>query len=161
MIEISGIIKESFLDGIGIRTVIFFQGCEHACPGCQNPHTQKKGNGAYVTIPYILSVIESDELSKGVTFSGGCPLCNAENIISLAKELKEKGYNIWCYCGEKIEELKGKQLELLRYIDVLVDGKYMKELRDDTLAFRGSKNQRIINVKEYLGGVNNDNEKTY
>lgn len=114
------------------------------CEGCQNPHTQKWGEGQLVTIEYLLNIIESDILSKAVTFSGGCPMCNAEKIIPLAQRIKDKGYNIWCYCGEKIEELKGKQLELLQYIDVLIDGRYINELRDDAIAFRGSTNQRIL-----------------
>lgn len=144
MIEIAGIRTESLCDGIGIRTVIFFQGCTHKCYKCQNPHTWNKGEGKEVTIQYLLNIIESDILSTGVTLSGGCPFCNPESIIPLVKILKEKGYNIWAYCGERLEDLKDKQLELLQYIDVLVDGQYINELRDDTLAFRGSSNQRIL-----------------
>ena len=85
-------------------------------------------------------------------FRSGCPLCNSnlDEIILLAKEIKLLNKNIWCYCGEKIEDLTGKQNELLQYIDVLIDGKYIDDLRNDTLAFRGSENQRIIDVKKSL-----------
>lgn len=157
MVEIAGIRTESFEDGIGIRVVIYFQGCKHHCYNCQNPHTWDFGKGNEVTIQYLLNIIQNDVLSSGVTFSGGCPFCsnNLDEIIELAKEIKTLGYNIWVYCGEKIENLNEKQLKLLDYVDVLIDGIYVDKLRDDTLAFRGSSNQRIINVKEYLEGRNN------
>ena len=157
MIEIAGIRTESFEDGLGIRTVIYFQGCKHFCYNCQNPHTWGFGEGKEVSIQYLLNIIENDVLSSGVTFSGGCPFCsnNLDEIIELAKQIKKQGYNIWAYCGETIENLKGQQLELLKYIDVLIDGRYEDNLRDDTLAFRGSSNQRIININNYLkGGIN-------
>jgi anaerobic ribonucleoside-triphosphate reductase activating protein len=144
MIEISGVRTESLGDGIGIRTVIFFQGCKHHCYKCQNPETQTKGKGNNVSLQYLLNIIDNDKLAIGVTFSGGCPMCFPEQVIELAKIIKERNKNIWCYCGEKIEELKDKQLELLKYIDVIVDGRYMDNLRDDTLAFRGSLNQKIL-----------------
>lgn len=152
MIEIAGIRTESFEDGIGIRTVIYFQGCTHYCYNCQNPHTWGFGDGKKVSIQYLLNIIKNDVLSSGVTFSGGCPFCSKDidEIIELAKEIKSLGYNIWAYCGEKIENLKGKKLDLLQYIDYLVDGKYVDKLRDDTLAFRGSSNQRIIDVNDYF-----------
>lgn len=146
MIEIAGIRTESLGDGIGIRTVIFFQKCNHMCYKCQNPDTWFEGNGQLVNIYYLLNIIDNDILANGVTLSGGCPMCNTNinEIIQLAKEIKKRNKNIWCYCGEKIEELQNKQLELLQYIDVLIDGEYIDELRDDTLAFRGSSNQRIL-----------------
>ena len=151
MVEIAGIRTESFEDGIGIRTVIYFQGCKHYCHNCQNPHTWGFGEGKEVSIQYLLNIIDNDILSSGVTFSGGCPFCNnnLDEIILLAKEIKARNYNIWTYCGEKIENLNEKQLELLQYIDVLIDGQYVDKLRDDTLSFRGSSNQRIIDVKDY------------
>ena len=154
MVEIAGIRTESFEDGIGIRVVIYFQGCKHHCYNCQNPHTWDFGKGNEVTIQYLLNIIQNDVLSSGVTFSGGCPFCsnNLDEIILLAKEIKARNYNIWTYCGEKIENLNEKQLELLQYIDVLIDGQYVDKLRDDTLAFRGSSNQRIIDVKKFIKG---------
>jgi len=148
MIEIAGVRTESLSDGIGIRTVIYFQKCSHHCFNCQNPDTWEEGKGQQVTLQYLLNIIDNDHLAVGVTFSGGCPMCKPEQIIELAKEIKKRNKNIWCYCGEKIGELKDKQLELLQYIDVLIDGEYIDELRDDTLAFRGSKNQKIHKITE-------------
>lgn len=152
MLEIAGIRTESFEDGLGIRTVIYFQGCYHECYNCHNPHTWEFGKGQKVSLAYLLNIIKNDTLASGVTFSGGCPFCNENlrEIIILAKEIKKIGKNIWCYSGETIEELKGLQKELLQYIDVLVDGRYIDHLRDDTLAFRGSSNQRIINLNRGL-----------
>jgi len=156
MIEIAGIRTESLGDGIGVRTVIFFQRCTHYCYKCQNPDTWEEGNGQLVTMQYLLNIIKNDTLSNGVTFSGGCPLCNKnlQEIILLAKEIKLLNKDIWCYCGEVFEELTDEQKELLQYIDILIDGKYIHELRDLTLAFRGSKNQRIIDVKKTLESGN-------
>jgi len=144
MIEISGFRKESFGDGTGIRTVIFFQGCFHQCYKCHNPETWDYGKGKQVSLQYLLNIVDCDKLAVGVTFSGGCPMCKPEQAIPLAKEIVKRNKNIWCYCGETLEQLKDKQLELLQYIDVLVDGKYIDKLRDDTLPFRGSSNQRIL-----------------
>jgi len=144
MIEIAGIRTESLSDGIGVRTVIFFQGCEHHCFNCHNPDTWEKGKGKLVSLQYILNIIDNDVLSTGVTLSGGCPMCQPEQVIELLKEIKKRNKNIWCYCGENLEELNEKQLELLQYADVLIDGQYIDEMRDDTLAFRGSSNQRIL-----------------
>ena len=101
MVEIAGIRTESFEDGIGIRVVIYFQGCKHHCYNCQNPHTLDFGKGNEVTIQYLLNIIQNDVLSSGVTFSGGCPFCsnNLDKIIELAKAIQILGYNIWVYCG--------------------------------------------------------------
>lgn len=151
MLDIAGIRTESFEDGIGIRTVIYFQGCQHHCYNCQNPHTWEFGEGKEVSIQYLLNIIDNDILATGVTFSGGCPMCFVlynDEIIELAKEIKKRNKNIWCYCGETIEKLNNKQRELLQYIDVLIDGLYIDQLQDTTLAFRGSSNQRIIHLKE-------------
>lgn len=153
LLNISGLKQESLMDGIGMRTVIFFQGCSHDCLECQNPHTQDFSKGTLVNTSYLINYIKEDKLSTGVTYSGGCPLCQYKYfdiLIELSKQIKQMNLSIWCYCGENYEELTGKQLELLKYIDVLIDGKYDLNKRDDTLPFRGSSNQRIINVKESL-----------
>lgn len=145
MLEIAGIRKESLGDGIGVRTVIFFQGCKHFCYNCQNPDTHIKGSGTQVTIQYLLNAIDSDKLSTGVTFSGGCPMCYvSDELIELANLIHKRDKDIWCYCGETLNELSGKQLELLKYADALVVGKYVDKLRDTSLAFRGSSNQKIL-----------------
>jgi anaerobic ribonucleoside-triphosphate reductase activating protein len=153
LVNIASIKCERLTDGNGLRTVIFFQGCSHGCTGCQNPHTWDFNNENLVSIQYIQNIIKSDTLSTGVTFSGGCPMCQyhyMDAIIELAKEIKKNNLSLWCYCGEKFEDLHGKQLELLSYIDVLIDGLFDIDKRDDTLLFRGSSNQRIINVQESL-----------
>lgn len=152
-VNISGLKQESLIDGMGVRTVIYFQGCSHKCPECQNPHTQPFTTGKLVSIPYILNYIKEDILSTGVTFSGGCPMCQYnyfDSVIELAKKIKDNGLSLWCYCGETFEELKEKQLELLKYIDVLVDGRFEIDNRNDTIPFRGSTNQRLIDVQKSL-----------
>lgn len=153
LLNLSGLKQESLIDGVGLRTVIFFQGCSHYCQDCQNPHTWDDTKGNLFDIKYILNYIDSDKLSNGVTYSGGCPMCQhgySDAIIKLSKEIKERGLSLWCYCGEVYEELTGWQLNLLPYIDVLMDGKFQIQNRDDTLAFRGSSNQRVIDVKKTL-----------
>lgn len=97
-----------------------------------------------MTVEDIIREVKSNPLCKGITFSGGCPMCNAYELITLAKKLKQMNYNIWMYCGERLGDLNGKQLELLQYADVLVDGKYIEEEKDLNLKFRTSKNQRIL-----------------
>ena len=153
LLNLASLKRESLIDGIGMRTVVYFQGCSHHCIDCHNPHTWDFNNGNLVSIQYILNYIKSDILSTGVTFSGGCPMCQynyMDSIIELASEIKTQGLSLWCYCGETFETLKGKQLELLKYIDVLIDGMFDITKRDDTLNFRGSSNQRIIDVQKSL-----------
>ena len=151
-LNISGLKQESLLDGNSMRTVIFFQGCSHACKGCQNKETHSFYINTLMSIKSLIAYIESDILSDGVTFSGGCPMCqkNLDDLIFFAKEIKKLNKDIWCYCGEKYEELNDKQKEFLQYIDVLIDGKFEIENRDINLRFRGSTNQRIIDVKKSL-----------
>ena len=105
-----------------------------------------------MSIKSLIAYVESDILSDGVTFSGGCPMCqkNLDDLIFFAKEIKKLNKDIWCYCGEKYEELNDKQKEFLQYIDVLIDGKFEIENRNINLKFRGSTNQRIIDVKKSL-----------
>lgn len=151
-LNISGLKQESLLDGDSMRTVIFFQGCSHGCKGCQNKETHSFNINTLMSIKSLIDYIESDILSDGVTFSGGCPMCqkNLDDLIFFAKEIKKLGKDIWCYCGEKYEELNDKQKEFLQYIDVLIDGKFEIENRNINLKFRGSTNQRIIDVKKSL-----------
>lgn len=144
-IKVLDIIHDSTVDGEGLRIVIFFAGCNHHCKGCHNPESWSFDNGKEMSVEEILTEIKSNPLCQGVTFSGGCPMCNASDIIPLAVALKYENYNIWCYCGETLEELQNiAQLALLSYIDVLVDGRFIEEEKDLSLNFRGSKNQRIL-----------------
>lgn len=151
--KILDIVHDSIVDGIGLRIVIFFSGCPHKCKGCHNPQSWNINNGHYYTINEVINEIKSNKIIQGITFSGGEPFYQQINeIIELAKILKNMNYNIWAYSGysfEKIIKDKNK-FKLLQYIDVLVDGKYIEEQRDLTLKFKGSLNQRIIDVQQSL-----------
>lgn len=155
-IKIAGIIKESIVDGPGIRMVIFTQGCKHNCKNCHNPETHDINGGYDIEIDEIISMINKNPLLDGITLSGGDPLLQIEESLELAKKVKDKKLNIILYTGYKFEDilikLKENSIlrELLNQIDVLIDGKYIEEEKDLLLKFRGSKNQRIINVKESL-----------
>lgn len=147
--KVMSIIHDSIVDGDGLRTVIFFAGCPHHCKGCHNPESWQMDNGVHMTVSEIIAEIKSNPLAN-VTFSGGEPFIQAEKIALLAKEIKKLGKNIWIYSGYTIEQLQKSNCyythQLLNYCDVLVDGPFLIEQRDLTLNFRGSKNQRIINL---------------
>jgi anaerobic ribonucleoside-triphosphate reductase activating protein len=153
MIRISGIIEESYTDGEGIRCTIFTQGCAHNCYKCQNPETHEFGIGPFLDNNKILDYLKSNPLLNGVTFSGGDPMYQASECKELAYRIKhETSLNIWCYTGFTFEEvLKSESmLEFLKYIDILVDGLYVDAERCLACRFKGSRNQRIIDVKESL-----------
>ena len=155
-IRIAGIIRESIVDGPGIRFVVFCQGCKHGCYKCQNPESWDFEGGYDCDISKILDAIDQDPLLDGVTFSGGDPIYQSNAFLELAKEIKKRNLNIMLYTGFTYEELlqmkenDNSLNELLNLVDLLVDGPYIDELRDLTLLFRGSKNQRIIDVKQSL-----------
>lgn len=149
-IRILDIIEETMADGPGLRTSVYCAGCAHHCPGCHNPQSWDFAGGREVDVDEILEIIKADEFSN-VTFSGGDPLYQVEAFTELARLIKEEtGKNIWCYTGFIYEEIiKDERLsQILPYIDTLVDGPYIEELRDTDLHFRGSSNQRIIHLKE-------------
>ena len=153
VIRIAGIIPESFTDGIGIRYTIFTQGCSHHCHGCQNPETWDFNSGTDTDISDILKDIKDNPLLDGVTFSGGDPIYQAKNCTELAKLIKSNtNLNIWCYTGFKFEDLLSMEdaVEFMKYIDVLVDGEYKESQRCLALPFRGSSNQRIIDIPKTL-----------
>ena len=147
---------ETIVDGEGIRYSIYLAGCRHGCPGCHNPESWNPQAGDELTekrLDCIIREINSNPLLDGVTFSGGDPLYNPEAFLPLIRRIKEEtGQNIWCYTGYTFETLLRNPLQakLLQYIDVLVDGKFKQELRDESLCFRGSKNQRLIDVQASL-----------
>lgn len=153
-LRVAGIIKESVVDGPGFRYVIFAQGCNHGCKGCHNPETHKLEGGYAVDTESIIADIKNSKYIDGVTFSGGEPFLQAETFIKIAQELKTAGVNIVCYTGYTFEQLLESQnesfIKLLKYTDILIDGPYIEELRDLGLTFRGSANQRIIDVKSSL-----------
>ncbi len=147
--KVMNIIHDSVVDGEGLRTVIFFAGCPHFCRGCHNPKSWNISNGTEMTVQEIVEEVASNSLTD-VTFSGGEPFLQAQEVSKVAKQLKNLGKNIWVYTGYTLEQLLASEdtykLELLRYCDVLVDGPFILEERDLTLKFRGSKNQRIITI---------------
>ncbi len=155
-LRISGIINESIVDGPGIRLVVFAQGCRHNCLGCHNPETHSFEGGYLISIYEIIETIRKNPLLDGVTFSGGDPFEQAYIFGMLAKLVKEMGLNVVTYTGylyEKIlEEIKNKKDwdMLLKYSDIIVDGKYDKTKKKADLKFIGSANQRIIDVKKTL-----------
>lgn len=156
LIKLAGLVPESFVDGPGIRFTIFTQGCPHKCEGCHNPETHDFNEGRLADVDKIYSKILSNPLIKGVTFSGGEPFCQPEPLAYLSGLLKEKGYHIMSYSGYTFEELLEKSqsnlhiLTLLNNLDILVDGRFILSERSLELKFRGSRNQRIINVPESL-----------
>ena len=148
--------KDSIVDGEGIRTVIWTQGCPHNCLGCHNPITHDFNGGALVDIEYIKEEIDKLDGQDGITFSGGDPFVQPLACSILAKYAKEKGLNIWCYTGYTFEHLlelskvKSDIKKFLDQIDVLVDGKFELSKKSYSAIFRGSSNQRIIDVKKSL-----------
>lgn len=152
MLSIIDIIEDTTVDGPGFRTAIYAAGCPNQCPGCHNPESWDIKSGRNVSTQEILDKVLADDFAN-VTFSGGDPMFQPEGFTKLAQAIKEKSHkNIWCYTGYSFERLLNnpKQAKLLQYIDVLVDGKYQQNLRDESLLFRGSSNQRLIDVKESL-----------
>lgn len=156
LIRLAGLVPESFVDGPGIRFTIFTQGCPHKCEGCHNPETHSFEGGRLADVDKIFSKIVENPLIKGVTFSGGEPFCQPEPLAYLAGLLKDKGYHVISYSGYTFEELLEKShtnshiSDLLNSIDILIDGRFILSERSLELKFRGSRNQRIINVPESL-----------
>ena len=153
MLDLSGIVSDSIVDGPGIRVTIFCQGCPHHCPGCHNPETWEFGIGTPMDEETVLDIVKSNPLCRGVTFSGGEPFAQAEGFAKLAKLLKQHGYEVASYSGYTFEQLlRGtpEQKELLESIDILIDGPFLLQQRSLELNFRGSRNQRILDVPASL-----------
>ncbi|MCI8609193.1 MAG: anaerobic ribonucleoside-triphosphate reductase activating protein [Firmicutes bacterium] len=157
-IRIAGVVRESIVDGPGLRFVVFCQGCPHNCLECHNPKTHDFKGGYDCDIEKIISAVEANPLLDGVTFSGGEPMCQPEAFTILAHKLKEANptLNMVVYTGYTYEELVDMAemqpaiKELFETIDFLIDGRFIKSQRDLTLQFRGSKNQRIIDMKKTI-----------
>ena len=147
---------DSIVDGEGIRTVIWTQGCPHHCLGCHNPETHDFNGGALVDLEEIFEIIDSFEGQDGITFSGGDPFMQPKECSEIAKYARKKGLNIWTYTGftfEHLLELSQKNpdiMSFLKEIDVLVDGKFVLSQKSFNCLFRGSTNQRIIDVPKSL-----------
>ena len=145
--------RESIADGQGIRMVIWNQGCQMACPGCHNPNTHNPCGGKEFDVEELKAEITKyAKYHQGITLSGGDPFLQPHANKLLADHAHSLGMDVWAYCGKTFEQLKSNEdtRKLLESCDVLVDGPFVLELRDVTLAFRGSSNQRIIDVQESL-----------
>ncbi|NHM28017.1 anaerobic ribonucleoside-triphosphate reductase activating protein [Desulfofundulus sp. TPOSR] len=149
---------ESVVDGPGLRDVVFVQGCPHRCPGCHNPDSWDFGGGTEVDVADVLVSLPSSPLITGVTFSGGEPFCQAAALAEVARHAKARGLNLWIYTGYTWEELLDHPdpavLRLLALADVVVDGRFVQEEAYLDLPFRGSANQRLIDVRESLNTGN-------
>lgn len=153
MLKLAGIVADSIVDGPGIRVAIFAQGCPHHCKGCHNPETWAFEGGTEISEEQLVGIVRSNPLAKGVTFSGGEPFAQAEGFAVLAKQLKALGYEVASYSGYTFEELQNgtdAQKELLQQLDVLIDGRFELQSRSLELVFRGSRNQRILDVPASL-----------
>ncbi len=149
MLNLSGIVSDSIVDGPGIRTCVFAQGCPHHCQGCHNPETWEFGCGTDIAEEAVLEIVKSNPLCRGVTFSGGEPFAQAEAFAVLAQLLKQEGYEVASYTGYTFEQLlQGTpgQKKLLQVLDVLIDGPFVQDQKSLELSFRGSRNQRILDV---------------
>lgn len=144
--------RDSIVDGEGIRAVIWTQGCPHHCKGCHNPETWREKGGMEVDLEDVFLALDELEGQDGITLSGGDPIFQVEASTQIAKYAKSIGLNVWCYTGYLYEEIlmDPKKREILQYIDVLVDGKFVLEQRSLDLYFKGSKNQRVIDVVKSL-----------
>ena len=149
-LRIAGTVDDSVVDGEGYRFTIFTQGCPHHCAGCHNPQTQPLTGGKLADTTELLQQILENPLLDGVTFSGGEPFLQAKALALLGRELKDRGLNLTVYTGYTLEELQQLHCpsinELLDVTDILIDGPFLLAERDLTLSFRGSRNQRIIDM---------------
>lgn len=154
--KIAGTVQDSIVDGPGFRFTLFTQGCPHKCPGCHNPQTHDFNGGEDVSTEEIIKKLLSNPLTDGITFSGGEPFEQASDCAVIAAAAREHGLNVWCYSGYTFEELLEKArvdsgvMELLKLTDVLVDGKFILEEKSYNVPWRGSRNQRLIDVKKSL-----------
>lgn len=153
-LRISGIVNDSIVDGPGLRLTIFTQGCPHHCPGCHNPQTHPLKGGKKVWVSKVIKEIAESPLIYGVTFSGGEPFLQAKTLIPIARFVKAQGLEMACYTGFLFEELYADKVpfarELLNYLDILIDGKFVLSQKSMSLKYKGSKNQRTIDVPKSL-----------
>ncbi len=155
-IRLAGIVKESVVDGPGIRMVVFVQGCPHHCPGCHNENTQDPSGGYLSTVQEVVDQLPSNPLVTGLTFSGGEPFLQAGALAEVGRTARQRGLSIFTYTGFVFETLMEQSRNnpdiaaLLAVTDVLIDGLFLLEQRDIGLAFRGSGNQRLLDVPASL-----------
>lgn len=150
--RIAGLVSDSIVDGPGLRFSVFAQGCPHGCPGCHNPLSHDPNGGGETAVEEILLKIKKNPLLDGVTLTGGEPFFQAEDCAKIAAAAHDQGLNVWTYTGYTYEELLAGQAahsgwkELLACTDVLVDGRFLISQRSLELRFRGSRNQRLIDM---------------
>jgi anaerobic ribonucleoside-triphosphate reductase activating protein len=156
-IKVAGIVNDSIVDGPGLRLSIFAQGCPHNCEACHNPSTHDPAKGYYVSVGEIIRMVEKNPLLDGVTFTGGEPFSQAAEFAHLAGILKNMGLHIVIYTGHIFENLleTGTYRGLLVNTDILIDGPFIQAKKTLGLPFRGSSNQRLIDVKAYFSGKSN------
>lgn len=151
-IRIAGTVNDSIVDGPGLRYVVFVQGCSHRCPGCHNPETWDPYGGKEVDTHDLGQEMAKNPLLSGLTLSGGEPFDQPEASTWLTMHARVQGKNVWCYTGYTWEEIMEKNSlkwnALLHFIDVLVDGPFIQEQKSLDLDYRGSRNQRLIDVKK-------------
>lgn len=152
-LRVLDIVGGTTVDGPGLRTSIYFAGCSHHCPGCHNPQSWDGAGGVEMSVDEIMAVVDDNDFN--VTFSGGDPLFQAEGVTELARRLKAAGRTVWCYTGYTYEEVAAepRYADLLGNIDVLVDGRFEEACRDTSLRFRGSANQRLVDVARSVPGM--------
>ncbi len=154
--RIAGLVQDSIVDGPGFRFTVFTQGCTHNCEGCHNPETHPLDGGKEMSVEEVIKKMLSNPLTDGVTLSGGDPFCQPGNCAEIAKAAHENGLNVWTYTGYTFEYLLEKAKEntefraLLSESDVLIDGPFILAERSLNLKWRGSKNQRVLDVKKSL-----------
>lgn len=152
-IRIAGLVNDSIVDGPGFRFTVFTQGCPHHCVGCHNPQTHDFQAGSDMDTDEIVARFKKNPLLDGITLSGGEPFCQSEACAELARAARALGLNVWCYSGYTFEELlngKDEWKTLLQELDVLIDGRFVLEERSLECRFRGSRNQRVIDVPTSL-----------
>ena len=152
VIQIAGTLQDSIVDGPGFRFTVFTQGCPHNCKGCHNPQTHDFSGGETSTTDKIIDLMISNPLTDGLTLSGGEPFCQSIACAEIAHAAHAAGLNVWAYSGWRFEQLAAdnEKRELLQLCDVLVDGPFILSLRSLSLPWRGSKNQRLIDVPASL-----------
>lgn len=156
LIRLAGIAENSLVNGKGLRKVFFSQGCSHHCEGCFNQHTWEFAGGRMFDMDELVQKVRDEPFLDGVTFSGGDPFQQADKFAYLAKKLHEANINIWAYTGYTFEELmKLAQTnphikQMINNVDVIVDGRFMKDKMSENLKYCGSSNQRVIDVKSSL-----------
>ena len=152
--RIANTVNDSSVDGPGLRFTVFTQGCPHHCPGCHNPETHDPNGGTEVPVEELVENMGKNPLIQGLTLSGGEPFAQAADCARLAKAAHAVGWTVWTYTGYLFETILAKGdpawLALLEETDVLVDGPFLEKEKSYELRFRGSRNQRLIRVKESL-----------